>query len=80
MLIEWEHYPPDTWAGESEQYLFLIKELPEGGFYYVFGTSEDVLHTGSSESLPSATAIANRWAWIVNNVTPDQRARVFAML
>ena len=80
MLIDWEHYPPDTWAGECQEHVFLIKELPDGGFYYVFGTSDDVLHTGGWLDLRNAQAIANRWTWIVNNLTPDQQARVIAKL
>ena len=72
MLIEWEYHAPDTWAGEQGEHLFIIKSLASDQYYYVFGTSEEVMVTGDAGTLSDAQAIANRWGWIVNNVTPER--------
>ena len=72
MLLEWEHYEPDTWAAESEDYIFLIKSVNDDEFVFVFGTLDDAAVTGSDSTLTGAQAIANRYLWLVNNVTPDQ--------
>ena len=80
MLIDWEYYQPDTWAGESGDHLFLIKELDDGTFYYVIGTTNDVILTGGVDALTSAQAISNRFAWVVNNCTDDERARILTLL
>ena len=80
MLIDWEHYPPDTWAGEAGEHLFLIKSLDDASFYYVFGTVDEVMITGEADELSHAQAIANRWAWLVNNVTPDQVVALLSKL
>ena len=77
MLIDWEYYSPDTWAGEDDIYLFIIKKVEDDSYAYVFGTESDVMVSGVSADLSEAQAIANRWSWLVNNVTPD---RVGALL
>ncbi len=72
MLLEWQHYEPDTWAAESEDHIFLIKMVTDDEYVFVFGTLDDAAVTGSSRSLTGAQAIANRYQWLVNNVTGDR--------
>ena len=72
MLLEWEHYEPDTWAAESTDHVFLIKQLRDDEYIFVIGTVTDAEISGHAESLSGAQAIANRYLWTVNNVTPDQ--------
>ena len=80
MLLEWEYYEPDTWAAELDEHVFLIKELREGAFIFVFGTSVDAQLSGEAQTLSHAQALANRYLWIVNNCTPDQLPRMMDML
>ena len=70
MLLDWEYYAPDTWAAESADLVFLIKKTDDK-FVFVIGTLEEATVTGAVDTLSDAQAIANRYSWIVNNVTPD---------
>ena len=70
-LLEWDHYPPDTWASEVGDQLLLIK-LVEEAYVFVFGTTKEPLFSGSADTLSDAQAIANRYRWLVNNVTPER--------
>ena len=63
--------PPDTWAGELGEYMFLIKAADDR-FIFVFGTLTDAMVSGNVETLSEAQALANRFHWLVNNVTPEQ--------
>jgi hypothetical protein len=71
MLLDWEHYPPDTWAAELDEHMFLIKYVEEGEYVYVFGTLHEPVLSGHVVTLSEAQAIANRYVWLVNNVTGD---------
>jgi len=71
--MEWEHYPPDTWALECNNYLALIKHLEdESGFAYVIGSLDEPVALGVADTLSDAQAKARRWCWLVNNVTIEQ--------
>ena len=87
MLLEWEHYEPDTWAAEADDFIFLIKglemdteDLSDASFAYVFGTSESADVSGTVNSLSEAQAIANRYLWLVNNVTPERLDALIILL
>ena len=60
------------WVGELLEHLFIIKEVEDGSFTYVFGTEAEVSMSGNVNNLSDAQALANRWHWLVNNVTPDR--------
>ncbi len=80
MLLEWQHYEPDTWAAESDDYVFLIKMVTDTEYVFVFGTLDDAALTGGVDTLTSAQAIANRYLWLVNNVTGERLAALINKL
>lgn len=72
MLLDWQHYEPDTWAAESEDHVFLIKMVTDDDFVFVFGTLDSASVSGNTLTLSDAQAIANRYHWLVNNVTAER--------
>lgn len=72
-MNDFEHYPPDTWALECDQWLALVKQLDDDhGFAYVIGSLKDPIASGVTDSLTDAQAKARRWCWLVNNVTLEE--------
>ena len=53
--------------------MILIKRLQSRkGWAYVVGTLEDAKLTGTVSELTEAKAIAIRYCWAVNNITPER--------
>ena len=55
--------------------LLLVKYMaPNDQWVYIIGDESEVAHTGFSDSESDAKAKAIRYAWAVNNMTPERVA------
>ncbi len=78
-LIEWTAYGEDGMQGaEFGPLLLLVKYLSDSKqWVYIVGDVETVVYTGFAATSADARALAIRYCWAVNNITPERAKELF---